>query len=51
MLGTMAVDGTVGLNTNGTGAATIVNDAGMKFCSFDSGWGIECNSYDGRYYR
>ena len=29
----MAVDGTVGLNTNGTGAATIVNDAGINFAA------------------
>ena len=32
-LGTMAVDGTVALNTNGNGAATVVNDAGLSFAA------------------
>ena len=30
-LGTLAVDGTVALTTNGTGNATLVNDAGLNF--------------------
>ena len=30
-LGTMAIDGTVAFTTNGNGAATIVNDAGLDF--------------------
>ena len=30
-LGTLAVDGTVALTTNGSGSATVVNDAGLNF--------------------
>ena len=32
-MGSMAVDGTVALTTNGNGAATIVNDAGLNFAA------------------
>ena len=35
-LGTLAIDGTVALTTNGTGNATIVNDAGLRLCGIDS---------------
>ena len=36
-LGTLAVDGTVALTTNGSGNATLVNDAGSEFRSIN-GW-------------
>ena len=45
----MAVDGTVALTTNGNGAATIVNDAGLNFTTSTVDWCIERNSHDWRY--
>ena len=36
-MGTMAVDGTVALTTNGTGNATIVNDAGLNLAASTMG--------------
>ena len=35
-LDTLAIDGTIALTTNGSGNATVVNDAGSEFCGINS---------------
>ena len=42
-LGTLAVDETVALTTNGTGNATLVNDAGLNFVASIVGGNLVAN--------
>ena len=46
-VGTMAVDGTVALTTNGNGAATIVNDAGLNFAASTVGGALSATATTG----
>ena len=46
-LGTLAVDGTVKLTTNGTGNATVVNDAGLNFAASTVGGALNATATTG----
>jgi len=46
-LGTLAVDGTVALATNGNGAATVVNDAGLNFAASTVGGNLVATATTG----
>ncbi|MGY8733487.1 MAG: beta strand repeat-containing protein, partial [Pirellulales bacterium] len=43
-LNDLAVDGTIGVNTHGTGNATLVNDAGLQFASSTVGGNLHATS-------
>ena len=43
-LDTLAVDGTVKLTTNGSGNATVVNDAGLNFAASTVGGGLNATA-------
>ena len=46
-LGTLAVDGTVQLTTNGSGDATVVNDAGLNFAASTVGGNLAATATTG----
>ena len=46
-LNDLAVDGTIGLNTHGTGSATVVNDAGLQFGASTVGGSLHATSTTG----
>ena len=46
-LGTLAVDGTVALTTNGSGNATVVNDAGLNFAASTVGGALNATATTG----
>ena len=46
-LGTLAVDGTVALTTNGSGNATVVNDAGLTFAASTVGGNLAATATTG----
>merc|ERR1711964_611801 len=46
-LGTLAVDGTVQLTTNGSGNATVVNDAGLNFAASTVGGALNATATTG----
>merc|ERR1711969_178978 len=46
-LGTLAVDGTVQLTTNGSGNATVVNDAGLNFAASTVGGALSATATTG----
>ena len=46
-LGTLAVDGTVALTTNGSGNATMVNDAGLNFAASTVGGNLVATATTG----
>jgi len=46
-LNDLAVDGTIGLNTHGTGDATVVNDAGLQFAASSVGGDLHATATTG----
>jgi len=46
-MGTLAVDGTVAVTTNGTGNATVVNDAGLNFAASTVGGALNATATTG----
>ena len=46
-LNDLAVDGTIGLNTHGTGDATVVNDAGFQFAASSVGGNLHATATTG----
>ena len=46
-MGTLAVDGTIALTTHGTGAATVVNDAGLNFTTSTVGGALSATATTG----